>query len=94
MEALAAEAESLEDEVPTAPTVEDLEVSELEAVPEDGGFGPVPDKEIEISFDSDLAQDAEALKEVEPAEEIPEAEEVAEEAVQPRRASRRASRTI
>jgi pilus assembly protein FimV len=80
LEALAAEAESLEDEVPTAPTVEDLEVSELEAVPEDGGFGPVPDKEIEISFDSDLAQDAEALKEAEPAEEIPEAEEVAEEA--------------
>jgi len=80
LEALAAEAKSLEDGVAAAPSVEDLEIGELEAVPEDSGFGPVPDKEIEISFDSDLAKDAEALKEAEPAEEIAEAEEVAEEA--------------
>ena len=76
LEALAAEAESLEDHVPTTPSVEDLEISELEAAPEDSGFGPVPDKEIEISFDSDLA------KEAEPVEEIAEAEEVAEEAAE------------
>ena len=82
LEALAAEAKSLEDEPTVAPSVEDLEIGELEAVPDDVGFGPVPDKEIEISFDSDLAQDAEALKEAEPAEEIAEAEEVAEEAAE------------
>jgi pilus assembly protein FimV len=76
LEALAAEAESLEDEVPTAPSVEDLEIGELESVSEDGALGPVPDKEIEISFDSDLGKDAEALEEAEPVEDAVEAEEV------------------
>jgi len=78
LEALAAEAESLEDEVSAGPTVEDLEIGELEAVSDDGGLGPVPDKEIEISFDSDLGKDAESLQDAEPVEEAVEAEELKE----------------
>jgi len=89
LEALAAEAESLEDEVPAAPSVEDLDIGELETLTEDTALGPVPDKEIEISFDSELGKDAqpadaeaveeaEAIGEAEPAEEVVEAEELEE----------------
>ncbi|MGA2641851.1 MAG: hypothetical protein ABSG21_13230 [Spirochaetia bacterium] len=81
LEALAAEAEELEDNVPIAPMVEDLEIGELESLSGETGAAETPQKEIEISFEGDLAKDAEALKEsVEPSplEEIPEAEEITE----------------
>jgi hypothetical protein len=82
LEALAAEAEELEDNVPVAPTVEDLDIGELEGLSDEAGEGGSPQKEIEISFEGDLAEDVEALQEsVEPgahSEEIEEAEEVTE----------------
>ena len=82
LEALAAEAESLEaDTAPSGPTVEDLEIGELETLKEDSSLGPVPDKEIEISFDSELAKDAEPVAEAEAlgdAEPLEEAEALAE----------------
>jgi len=95
LEALAAEAESLEEEVPAAPSVEDLDIGELETLTEDTGLGPVPDKEIEISFDSELGKDtqpaadaeaveeAEAVADAEPAEEVLEAEELEEAPARP-----------
>ena len=82
LEALAAEAEELEDNVPGAPVVEDLEIGELETLLDETGAAETPQKEIEISFEGDLAEDVEALQEsVEPgapSEEIPEAEEITE----------------
>lgn len=82
LEALAAEAEELEDNVPGAPVVEDLEIGELETLLDETGAAETPQKEIEISFEGDLAKDVEALQEsVEPgapSEEIPEAEEITE----------------
>ena len=81
LEALAAEAEDLEDEVPEAPLVEDLEIGELEAVADESAAA-APQKEIEISFEADLAEEPEAAAAAEPEEilemeEIPEAEEAA-----------------
>jgi hypothetical protein len=82
LEALAAEAEELEDNVPVSPVVEDLEIGELETLADETGAAETPQKEIEISFEGDLAEDVEALQgSVEPetaVEEIPEAEEVTE----------------
>jgi len=82
LEALAAEAEELEDNVPGAPVVEDLEIGELETLLDETGAAKTTQKEIEISFEGDLAEDVEALQEsVEPgapSEEIPEAEEITE----------------
>jgi hypothetical protein len=74
LEALAAEAEELEDNVPATPVVEDLEIGELESLLDETDSAEKPPKEIEISFEGDLAEDVEALQEtVEPAEEITEA---------------------
>jgi pilus assembly protein FimV len=81
LEALAAEAEDLEEEVPEAPVVEDLEIGELEAVsdetPEES-----PQKEIEISFEGDLGEETQVRegpsKASEEAEEVLEAEEIEE----------------
>ena len=58
LEALAAEAEELEDNVPEAPVVEDLEIGELESLADEAGPADSPQKEIEISFEGDLADDA------------------------------------
>jgi len=81
LEALAAEAEELEDKVPVAPVVEDLEIGELESLADEAGPEETPQKEIEISFEGDLAKDVEALQaSVESGaseeEEVAEAEEV------------------
>jgi pilus assembly protein FimV len=80
LEALAREAEELEDNVPVAPLVEDLELGELETLSDDEAPAEGPQKEIEISFEGELAEDVEALQDsVEsPVEEIAEAEEVTE----------------
>jgi pilus assembly protein FimV len=82
LEALAAEAEELEDSVPDAPVVEDLEIGELEALADEAGPAESPQKEIEISFEGDLSEDVEALQEsvdsASPTEEVAEAEEVHE----------------
>jgi hypothetical protein len=82
LEALAAEAEELEDNVPAAPLVEDLEIGELETLADETGAVETPQKEIEISFEGDLAEDVESLQDsVEPeapVEEIAEAEEITE----------------
>ncbi len=72
LEALAAEAEDLEENVPTAPVVEDLEIGELESLSEDTAGERAPQKEIEISFEGDLAEEVESLGE----DALPEAEEV------------------
>ena len=80
LEALAAEAEDLEDNVPVSPVVEDLEIGELESLSEEAGPAESPEKEIEISFEGDLAEDVEALQESvqagSPLEDVAEAEEV------------------
>jgi hypothetical protein len=82
LEALAAEAEELEDNVPEAPVVEDLEIGELESLADEAGPADSPQKEIEISFEGDLADDVEALQEsvdsAALADEVAEAEEVHE----------------
>jgi pilus assembly protein FimV len=61
LEALAAEAEELEDDVPAAPVVEDLEIGELETLSDEAGGIVTPQKEIEIDFEADLAEDVETL---------------------------------
>ncbi len=63
LEALAAEAEDLEENVPKTPVVEDLEIGELESLSDEPGGTETPQKEIEISFEGDLAEDAESLEE-------------------------------
>ncbi len=84
LEALAAEAEELNDEVPSAPVIEDLEIGELETVGEEEQEAPAAEKEIEIDFESDLDKSPAALEETsaEEAEEmqelIPELEELGE----------------
>jgi hypothetical protein len=82
LEALAAEAEELEDGVTVSPVVEDLEIGELETLAEETGPSEAPQDEIEISFESDLAEDVEALQAAAepgtPDEEVAEAEEVTE----------------
>ncbi len=83
LEALAAEAEELNDEVPVAPVIDDLEIGELESPPDEGTEAPAAEKEIEIEFESDLAKDEANLQEsAEEAEEmqelIPELEELGE----------------
>ncbi len=77
LEALAAEAEDLEEEVPEAPVVEDLEIGELESVADEAPAARTPEKEIEISFEGDTVEEAEELGEpVDEAEEVGNAEEV------------------
>ena len=76
LEALAAEAEDLEENVPTAPVVEDLEIGELESLSDEAAGDLAPQKEIEISFEGDLAEDMESLHE--PAAPSPPSEEIAE----------------
>jgi hypothetical protein len=82
LEALAAEAEELNDEVPISPKVDDLEIGELETVGD--GEHDTAEKEIEIEFESDLdkspatdektsAEEAEEMQEL-----IPELEELGE----------------
>jgi hypothetical protein len=66
LEALAAEAEDLEENVPKTPVVEDLEIGELESLSDEAGGNETPQKEIEISFEGDLAEDAESLREEPP----------------------------
>ena len=84
LEALAAEAEELEDDVPVAPVVEDLEIGELETLADEADGIVTPQKEIEIDFEGDLAEDVEALPgsaEAEAAsapEDVSDAEEVSE----------------
>lgn len=86
LDALAAEAEELEGEAPAAPVTEDLEIGELETLGDDAGGVVTPQKEIEIDFEGDLAEDVEALpgpSEADAAaaqEEVPEAESVPETA--------------
>ncbi len=75
LEALAAEAEDLEDDVPVAPVVEDLEIGELESMADEAGGIVTPQKEIEIDFEADLAEEVESIPaSAEPAD----AEEVSE----------------
>ena len=81
LEALAAEAESLEGEAPAAPVVEDLDLGELEAV-SDEAAADSPQKEIEIAFEGGAGQELTPAapadgEDVLEAEEIEEAEEVA-----------------
>ena len=90
LEALAAEAEELEDDVPAAPVVEDLEIGELETLADEAGPLVTPQKEIEIDFEADLAEDAESVPEADssPAlEDVQDAEEVAEPTASQRAAS-------
>ena len=84
LEALAAEAEELEDDVPVAPLVEDLEIGELESFADEAGNAGTSQKEIEINFEGDLAEEVESIPEAPSAEEsssledVPDAEEVSE----------------
>jgi pilus assembly protein FimV len=82
LEALAAEAEELEDDVPAAPVVEDLEIGELEALADEADGIVTPQKEIEIDFEGDLAEEVEALtgpaEAASDSEDVPEAEEISE----------------
>ncbi len=75
LEALAAEAESLENEEAGAPPTEDLELGELEAVTEDAGGAAAEPKEIEIAFENepttDLASEPALAEEVLEVEEVP-----------------------
>jgi hypothetical protein len=79
LEALAAEAEELEVDVPSTPVVEDLEIGELESLSDEGIGDESPKKEIEISFEG---EDTDTLQKQAPpsshSEEIPDAEEVTE----------------
>ncbi len=82
LEALALEAEELDDKAPVTPVVEDLEIGELETLADEAQGVQSSEKEIEINFESVDTQDAEVLGQAEPtlelAEELPEAEEVTE----------------
>ena len=73
LEALAAEAEELNDEIPVAPSVDDLEIGELESPLDEAAEAPAAEKEIEIEFESDLDKEAEEMQEL-----IPELEELGE----------------
>jgi pilus assembly protein FimV len=83
LEALAAEAQELEDEVPVIPKTEDFDLMELEAPEEAATAKPAGEtaEEIEISFEGDIEKDADALEQLlepealEPAEQVMEAEE-------------------
>ena len=83
LEALAAEAEELEDDVPAAPVVEDLEIGELESMADEAGGIVTPQKEIEIDFEADLADDVETL----PASEEDETASAPEEVSEPARSA-------
>jgi len=89
LEALAAEAEELEDNVPAAPSVDDLDLGDLESVNEEeapAAEAPVAEaapEEIEIAFeegsDKELEK-AEELESLESLEQVLDAEEVLDEA--------------
>ncbi len=76
LEALAAEAEELEDNVPIAPAVDDLDIGELEAVADEEA--PAADEEIEIAFESEPSIEPETA--VDPLDQVLEMEEIADEA--------------
>jgi hypothetical protein len=76
LEALAAEAEELEDNIPTPPVVDDLEIGELEAVADEEA--PAAEKEIEIAFESEPSKEPETA--VDPLGQVLEMEEVGDEA--------------
>jgi pilus assembly protein FimV len=78
LEALAAEAQELEDEVPAAPKVDDLELVELEAPAEPAAKPAEQAEEIEISFESDLDKDVESLEQLAEPESLETVEQVAE----------------
>jgi len=84
LEALASEAETLEDDTALAPA-EDLEIGELESVPEDEEAADASEKEIEIAFETEpdvLSQPSSESAEVggmDAADQILEAEEVLDE---------------
>jgi pilus assembly protein FimV len=77
LEALAAEAEELEDKAPAAPSIDDLEIGELESVADEEAPA-APEEEIEIAFESEPAR--ETADGVDPLDQVLEMEEIGDEA--------------